>query len=408
MTTTSLRIAWRNLWRHAQRTILMIAIVAFGSWVILVMWGIADGMIRSMTDTQIMYNLGDLQLRAIGYAEDPVPSNGLTAKQVLAAQEVLADAQVNTSSARLETSGMLRSAYGSDGVIIRGIDPDSEQRVTKLQETILEGRYIAKPGEIIISAKMAASLDIRLGERVVLLAQGESGTSSQAFRAVGFFASSLGALDNFAVIPLEDAHAMSEWSGLTSIAINLPTGASTRRNVSMLEKALAGAGIEGIEVADYFALNPFARIMIQGSTIKMIPMVIMIALMAGFGVANTAFYSVLERTREFGMLMALGMSRKLLAQVVLMESVFVSAIGFVVGGGVGYGCLMYLSRHGFSLGGLMANFSELGIPTTLYASTSGWYWVAAFSVVVFTALVAAWYPARRARRLEPVVAIREG
>jgi len=408
VTTTSLRIAWRNLWRHAQRTILMIAIVAFGSWVILVMWGIADGMIRSMTDTQIMYNLGDLQLRAIGYAEDPVPSNGLTAKQVLAAQEVLADAQVNTSSARLETSGMLRSAYGSDGVIIRGIDPDSEQRVTKLQETILEGRYIAKPGEIIISAKMAASLDIRLGERVVLLAQGESGTSSQAFRAVGFFASSLGALDNFAVIPLEDAHAMSEWSGLTSIAINLPTGASTRRNVSMLEKALAGAGIEGIEVADYFALNPFARIMIQGSTIKMIPMVIMIALMAGFGVANTAFYSVLERTREFGMLMALGMSRKLLAQVVLMESVFVSAIGFVVGGGVGYGCLMYLSRHGFSLGGLMANFSELGIPTTLYASTSGWYWVAAFSVVVFTALVAAWYPARRARRLEPVVAIREG
>ncbi len=161
-------------------------------------------------------------------------------------------------------------------------------------------------------------------------------------------------------------------------------------------------------MADYFALNPFARLMIQGSTIKMIPMVIMIALMAGFGVANTAFYSVLERTREFGMMMALGMSRKLLASVVLMESVFVSAIGFVVGGGVGYGCLMYLSRHGFSLGELMASFSEVGIPTTLYASTSGWYWVAAFSVVVFTALVAAWYPARRARRLEPVVAIREG
>jgi len=380
VTTTSLRMAWRNLWRHTQRTVLMIAIVAFGSWVILVMWGIADGMIRSMTNTQIVYNLGDLQLRAVGYADDPVPSNGLTAKQVLAAQQVLADANVDASSARLETSGMLRSAYGSDGVIIRGIDP----------------------------LKMAASLDIRLGERVVLLAQGESGTSSQAFRAVGFFANNLGTLDSIAVISLDDAHAMSGWSGLTSIAINLPTGASTRRNVSMLEKDLAAADIEGIEVADYFALNPFARIMIQGSTIKMIPMVIMIALMAGFGVANTAFYSVLERTREFGMMMALGMSRKLLARVVLMESVFVSAIGFVVGGSVGYGCLLYLSRHGFSLGGLMTNFSELGIPTTLYASTSGWYWVAAFSVVVFTALVAAWYPARRAGSLEPVTAIREG
>ena len=408
MTTTSLRMAWRNLWRHTQRTILMIAIVAFGSWVILVMWGIADGMIRSMTDTQIVYNLGDLQLRAIGYADDPVPSNGLSAKQVLAAQQVLAHVNVDAFSARLETYGMLRSAYGSDGVMIRGIDPLKEQRVTKLQETIVEGRYVEGPGEIMISTKMAASLDIRLGERVVLLAQGGSGPNSQAFRAVGFFSSTLGTLDSIAIISLEDAHAMSGWSGLTSIAINLPTGASTRRNVSMLEKDLAAADVEGIEVADYFALNPFARLMIQGSTIKMIPMVIMIALMAGFVVANTAFYSVLERTREFGMMMALGMSRKLLASVVLMESVFVSAIGFIVGGGVGYGCLMYLSRHGFSLGGLMANFSEVGIPTTLYASTSGWYWVAAFSVVVFTALVAAWYPARRARRLEPVVAIREG
>ena len=408
MNATSLRMAWRNLWRHAQRTILMIAIVAFGSWVILVMWGIADGMIRSMTDTQIEYNLGDLQLRAVEYADDPVPSNGLTAKQVLGSQEVLADAGIDASSARLETSGMLRSSYGSDGVTIRGIDQIREQRVTKLQETIVEGRYIAGLGEILISAKMAASLDIRLGERVVLLAQGESGTSSQAFRAVGFFASNLGALDRIAMIPLQDAHAMSEWSGLTSIAIKLPAGASTSRYVSRLQDDLAIADIEGIEVADYFALNPFARLMIQGSTIKMIPMVIMIALMAGFGVANTAFYSVLERTREFGMMMALGMSRKLLARIVLMESVFVSAIGFVVGGGVGYGCLMYLSRHGFSLGGLMGNFSELGIPTTLYASTSGWYWVAAFSVVVFTALVAAWYPARRANRLEPVTAIREG
>lgn len=408
MNETSLRIAWRNLWRHAQRTILMIAIVAFGSWVILVMWGIADGMIRSMTDTQIVYNLGDLQLRAVGYADDPVPSNGLTQEQVLAAQEVLADARVDASSARLETYGMLRSSYGSDGVIIRGIDPLNEQLVTKLHETVVEGRYIAEPGEILMSAKMAESLDIRLGERVVLLAQGESGTSSQAFRAVGFFTSNLGSLDNVVSIPLEDAHTMSEWSGLTSIAINLPAGASTGRNATRLQKQLTVAGIEGIEVADYFALNPFARIMIQGSTIKMIPMVIMIALMAGFGVANTAFYSVLERTREFGMMMAVGMSRKLLARVVLMESVFVSAIGFVVGGGVGYGCLIYLSRHGFSFGDLMANFSELGIPTTLYASTSGWYWVAAFSVVVFTALVAAWYPARRAKRLEPVTAIREG
>jgi ABC-type antimicrobial peptide transport system permease subunit len=103
------------------------------------------------------------------------------------------------------------------------------------------------------------------------------------------------------------------------------------------------------------------------------------------------------------------MSRRQLARMVLVESVFVSAIGFAVGGSIGYGALLYMARVGLDLTPLMAGFgAELGIPTVIYASASGLYWLAALSVVVFTALVAAWYPARRANRLEPVTAIREG
>ncbi len=148
--------------------------------------------------------------------------------------------------------------------------------------------------------------------------------------------------------------------------------------------------------------------MIAGSTLKMIPFVLMISLMAGFGVANTAFYSVLERTREFGVMTAVGMSRKLLARLVLLESTMVAAIGFLLGGGLGYWGLLYLSRNGLSLSIFEEIGRGVGLPKVIYASSSGWYWVAAFSVVVFTALTAAWYPARRVNRLEPVTAIREG
>lgn len=409
MNATSIRLAWRNLWRHTQRTILMIAIVAFGSWVILVIWGISDGFIRSMTETQMVYNQGDLQFRAVGYADDPVPSNGLTPDQVSGAMAALEGQSIQAYSERLEAFGMLRSSYGSDGVVIRGINPVMEPLVTKLQDTMVSGRYVANDGEILISERMAESLDIRLNERVVVLAQGDSSTTSQAFKAVGFFDASLGSLDNTVIVTIDDARKLSEWAGLTAIAINLPRGASATRSVETLDAALFAAGVGGVEVADYFALNPLGRIMLQGTTIKMIPFVIMISLMAGFGVANTAFYSVLERTREFGVMTAVGMSRRLLARVVLMESVFVAAFGFLVGGGIGWGSLVYLSNYGLDFGDLMADFaSGLGIPTVMYASTSGWYWLAAFSVVVFTALVAAWYPARRANQLEPVTAIREG
>jgi len=401
------RIAWRNLWRHAQRTVLMIAIVAFGSCLILLVWGIIDGFLASMTGSQTVYDLGDFQLRAVGYADDPVPSNGLTAAQVVEAEAALADLRVDGAAPRLEVYGLVRSAYGTDGAVLRGIDPLKERLVTQVAEMIVEGRLIAEPGEVLLSAQLAESLDVRLGERIVVLAQGESGTNSRAFTAVGFFSPPLAQLDHTLFASIEDARALSEWDGLTSIAVDLPRGASTGRAVNEVASRLPEGS--GIEVADYYALNPLARVMIGGSVIKMIPFVVMISLLAGFGVANTAFYSVLERTREFGVMTAVGMSRRLLAQVVLLESVFVSAIGFLVGGGVGYGLLIYLERFGIRFGDLVPGMTDsLGIPTVIYASTSGWYWVAAFSVVVFTALVAAWYPARRANRLEPVTAIREG
>lgn len=300
---------------------------------------------------------------------------------------------------------MLRSAYGTDGVAIRGVDPVKEQSVTTLQDTLTAGRYLADKGEILLSAETATRLDVRLGERVVLLAQGKEGMASQAFIAVGFFSSALADLNRTVLISIDDARTLAGWDGATAIAVSLPPGVSTAR---IIAQARANVGT-GIEVADYYDLNPLARLIVQGSVIKMIPFVVMISLLVGFGVANTTFYSVLERTREFGMMTAVGMRRRQLAWVVLLESIFVSAIGFVAGGSIGYVGLVYLSRVGLNLGRMIGSFGgELGMPAVIYASTSGWYWVAAFSVVVFTALVAAWYPARRVNRLEPVAAIREG
>jgi ABC-type antimicrobial peptide transport system permease subunit len=91
-----------------------------------------------------------------------------------------------------------------------------------------------------------------------------------------------------------------------------------------------------------------------------------------------------------------------------LESTFVASIGFVIGGGLGYWGLLYLNRNGIRLS-IMDDISKnIGFPKVFYTSTSGWYIVAAFSVVVFTALTAAWYPARRVNRLDPVASIREG
>jgi len=406
MTLTMWRIAWRNLWRHKQRTVLMIATVAVGSLVILVLFGLTDGMVGSLTATQIDWNQGNFQVRTAAYADDPIPEHALSAEQVAAATDALSGLRTVGITPRMETGGMLRSAYGTDGVMLRGIDPLTESMVTHLDRLIVEGRYLDADGQLLLSTAMAEDLDIRVGERVVILAIGAKGTDSRAFIVSGLFRSPSFELEQMAMASINDVRSVTGIEGATSLAIALPKGTSNSRAVKEARRLLADHS--GVVVADYFDLNPFARFMISGATIKMIPFVIMISLMAGFGVANTAFYSVLERTREFGVMTAVGMSRKLLAQMVLIESTIVAAIGFVAGGGVGYGLLLYLSRHGWDLSILTDMVGSIGVPRVVYASTSGWYWVAALSVVVFTALAAAWYPARRVNRLEPVAAIREG
>ncbi|MBC7221123.1 FtsX-like permease family protein [Candidatus Bipolaricaulota bacterium] len=401
------RIAWRNLRRHPQRTVLMTAIVAFGSLVILVLFGIVDGFVGSMTAARVAEDQGSFQIRTIAYGADPGLENALSPEQVSRAEAALEGMRLAGIAPRLEVGAMLRSAYGTDGVALRGIDPLAERSVTRLPEMVVAGRYLTGSGEILLSAALAAELDVRVGERVVVVVSGSAGMRSRAFVAVGLFSPTVVEMERVATASIKDVRELTGTRGATALAVGLPHGASPERAVAEARRRLA-AHLD-LVVADYFTLNPLARVMISGSTIKLIPFVIMISLLAGFGVANTTFYSVIERTREFGMMTAVGMSRKMLAGIVLLESTFVGVMGFAIGGGIGYGGLLYLGKNGLDFSSFVRDVSgALGMPTVIYAAASGWYWMAAFSVVVFTALVAAWYPARRAHRLEPVTAIREG
>lgn len=288
MNTTLRRMAWRNLWRHKQRTVLMIATVAMGSLVILVLFGLSDGVIGSMTATQVDWNQGSFQVRSIDYADDPLIENGLSPDEVAAATDALAPLRTSGIAPRMETYGMIRTPYGTGGVSLRGIDPAKESTVTHLSDLVVEGSYLDGPGQILLSTYMANDLDIRVGERVVLLAITKSGTESQAFSVTGLYEAASFDLEQVAMVPIEDLQSLTGIAGATALAIALPRGTSVNRSVTTARELLADQS--GVVVADYFDLNPFARFMIAGATVKMIPFVLMISLMAGFGVCQ---YNVL-------------------------------------------------------------------------------------------------------------------
>ncbi len=404
MKSSSIRMAWRGLWRHPKRTILMVSMVAFASLVIIVMWGVIDGFMASMTDTQIAVDQGSVKIVAAGYEEDPAPEHGLSPEAVAAAEAALAADRIATYAPRLSVYGMVKSAYGATGIEIRGIDLAREPKVTTLSAQIATGRGLENPGEILLSEEMARRLDVRLGERVVLLAQADSGAQSLAVTAVGFFGSGIPTLDKGVVlIELSDAQRLAIFPGATEIAVSLPR---TQKAEDVSAKLRAALG-DSFVVKSFFEANPMLASLIKMARIEMLPIMFILALLAGFGVANTVLFSVIERTREFGVMIAVGMSPRRLGRMVQLEALLASAVGFVVGGSIGYILLLVMTR-GITIGTVWASMGgDLALPAKLYATTSGIYLLGSLSVVLMTALLAAWYPARRAAALQPVEAIRD-
>lgn len=383
----------------------MISMVAFASLVIILLWGVTEGFMTSMTDAQISVDQGSLKIRAALYEEDPAPEHGLSPEAVASAEAALAAAGIEHFAPRLSVYGMVKSAYGAAGIEIRGVDLAREPEVTTLVTRIAAGRGLAKAGDLLLSEETARVLDVRLGERVVLLVQAESGPQSVAFTAAGFFASGMPALDkSIVLVSLDDARRLAAWPGATEVVASLPRTQNAEKAAAALRDALGAS----YSVKSYLEANTMLASMIETAKMEMWPMMFILGLLAGFGVANTVLFSVLERTREFGVMIAVGMSPKRLKRIVELESVIASALGFVVGGLLGYILLLLLSR-GITMGTLWASMTgDLAFPTKLYASTHGWYWLASLIVVLLTGLIAAWYPARRAAALQPVEAIREG
>jgi ABC-type lipoprotein release transport system permease subunit len=276
--------------------------------------------------------------------------------------------------------------------------------VVSLPSQIAEGRGLEKPGEVLVSGDLAKRLDIRLGERVVLLAQADSGSQSIAVTAVGIFASGIPTLDkNLVLVGLSDAQRLAVWPGATEIVVALPRSQDAEDVAASLRSALGA----GYSVKSYMEANPLIASMVKMARIEMLPIMFILALLAGFGVANTVLFSVIERTREFGVMIAVGMSPKRLARMVQLEALLTSTLGFVAGGSLGY-ILLLLMGGGITIGDTWASMAgDFALPAKLYVATSGIYLLGSLMVVLMTALLAAWYPARRAAGLQPVEAIRE-
>ena len=398
-----LRLAWRNIGRHRTRTFLLAAVVAYAAVATIFYWSMMDGYELSVLEAHARYVLAPVTVARADWFADPDPENGL--RDPAPVEEALARAGARAWAPRLEFAALLTSPYLSQGAVVRGVDPKREAELSRVPARVDGGRWLEAPGEVVLGYRLAELLDVRLGERLVISTAALAGPQSLGFEVVGLVRARVSTVDRYGIyVHLDDARALTGLTGVTHLAVDAPLGRE-EATAALIAPALP-AGVEARPVWDL--VGPIKTDVEAGKRLAW-PIGILLAAFAALAVTSTLIVSVLERTREFGVTLALGLDNAHLAAMIVLEAVFSTALGWLLGVALGYALIGYTSTHNV-LGPLFQVssevWSEAGLTETFYTHVSPVYALYALVTVAVSALAALLFPALRAARLKPAEALR--
>lgn len=413
-----LQLAWRNLWRNRRRTFITMGAIAFGYAMLLFVACLMAGLRWQMIENGTCLVMSQIQIHAPGYYPNRSiqktlgGAKGTDVNAMLAA--IAADRRVYAAAPRVYGYGLLSAAHRSAGVGLLGILPDQEPKVSTLNGEIVKGSYLTPgmPKGVAMGDKLASTIGIEVGSEIVLLTQAADGSlGNDAYTVVGIFHTGLDTVDRGLV--LMSLSSLQELSHLAparihevGIKLNDVTGATA---------VAAALGLQlgktlPVRVRAWPELAPELASYVQFNRGITFVLFVIFFLLAVIGIMNTMLMAVFERTRELGMLMALGMRPVQVIALILAEAAGLAVASLVVGGAVGVPLLWYLQVHGLDLGG------ATGEDVSLAGVVVGHLWYGrqdfpAYSQAALglaaTALLSALYPACRAAQLRPTEAIRK-
>jgi ABC-type lipoprotein release transport system permease subunit len=403
-----LRLAWRNLWRHARRTWLTIGAMVFSNILLVFMMSLQFGMYGLMIDNSLQVFTGHMQVQAPGYKDDQkmrqvvpdVAGLASTLRQELGTDEV---------AARGWAFGLASSADRSYGVGVYGVEPRYEPLVSNIPGLVDQGRYFTDNDaqEIVIGALLARNLRVSVGDELTLLGSGVDGSFAAAVvEVVGIFDSGVPDIDrNIAEMPLgafQDVFYM-EGAGhqVVLFADSLRSVAVTQQQVSALLPADSD-----LVVHDWDALLPGLKQAIQADISSAFFMYAILVILVAFSVLNTQLMSVLERTHEFGIVLALGLRAGRLGRLVMLETTMMGFIGLILGAIAGALVTSWFTVNGLSIPGMDEMAAQFNLPARVFPSVNVLTMFLGPLVVFLFTLLAAVYPALRLHRLRIVDAMR--
>jgi len=403
-----LRLAWRNLWRQPRRTWLTTGAMVFSNVLLVFMISLQFGMYRLMIENSLQAFTGHMQVQARGYVDDKKMRQ--TVPDIVAlANELRAELSSDAVAARATAFALASSEDRSYGIAVFGVEPQFEPRVSNIPGLVHEGRYLERndAAEIVIGAVLARNLKVEVGDEVTLLGSGRDGSFAAVVAEVaGIFDSGVAELDRtIAEMPLglfQDVFYM-DGSG-HQIVVNAPRLGQVAEMKQRVATLLPGD--EDLVVQDWDALLPGLKQAIQADISSAVFMYAVLVILVAFSVLNTQLMSVLERTHEFGIVLALGLKPGRLGRLVMLETALMGMIGLLLGALIGGAVTAWLGVHGFTMPGMDEMGAKFNLPNRLHPNVTIVSLLSGPAVVFLFSLLASVYPALRLRRLQPVEAMR--
>lgn len=397
---TLFRLAWRNLWRAPRRTLIVLAAIAVGAWSMVAFNAILRAWSESLLSDTVSTLIGHGQVHAQGYLDDPSVAHAM-APAGPDLRALLDSPAVAAWTERVRVPAMLMTERESAPVNLVGIDPAHERGLSFIATAVHEGRYLdsAEDDGLLLGRDLARRLRTGLGKRVVLLSQGHDGKiASRGFRVAGIFDATRRETESeFAFVGRGPAQsALGLGREVTEVSFILRDIGELPGMVARLAQAAPA-----LDAQAWPALEPFAYAMYQLTDGFVALWMVIIFIAMAFSILNTMLIVVFERTREFGLLQAIGMRPRLILGQVLLESVQLIGLSALLG--LGLGAATVLAFHdGLDLSRLGAGMEWLGGAKVLYPrlrpaelwAIGGFVW--AMGVLVSL------YPAWRAAREVPV------
>lgn len=397
-------MAWRNIWRNKMRSAVIILSISIGLFAGIAVLALYEGMLKSRVRTVIDAEVGHVQIHSPEFKKDYEPQFILPqGSEVLKAVNLIPE--VKTAAPRSITNGMLATTTGSAGVQINGVIPRLEYKASQLGNKIIEGRGFdsTKRNEILIGQKLAGKMKLKLRSKLVLtFTDTAANIVSAAFRVAGIYRSNNAPLDEKNVyISMSDMNTLLLLkNSFHEIVILL------KEDIAAVKQKLKSA-FPGHQVETWQEISPETDLMVKTTDQYSYIIMIIIMFALAFGIINTMLMAVLERIREIGMMMALGMTRIRIFFLIFLETVFLTLAGTPIGILVGWAAASYFNKYGLDLSNMGKDLmSSFGFSTVIYPEFPAEKLGTVLLIVSCTALVSCLFPAVKALKLKPVEALR--